>query len=174
MLSFEATWNTLLERIEQRGWAWQYVHADDGAGGYEPFPFYCYTIGLVAKGLPDLIVVGLDPRVATDAGDGIISRALQAGGEPFTLDTVLPDVFKNSRAMLVEVPMEHAANRSLFALDFADATAKPLQVVQLLWPDQNGRLPFEDSADAAFVDVQPVLKHLPVPGPIQPDFLEIQ
>jgi len=169
VLSFEAAWNNLLDQIEQKGWAWQYVHADDGAGGYEPFPFYCYTVGLAAKGLPDLIVVGLNPRVATDAGDEIISRALQAGGQPFTLNTVLLDVFKNSRAMLVEVPKEHAANRSLFALDFAEATSRPLQVFQLLWPDQGGRLPFEDGADAAFVEVPPVLKHLPLPDPVQPD-----
>jgi hypothetical protein len=71
--------------------------------------------------------------------------------------------------MLVEVPKEHAANRSLFALDFAEATSRPLQVFQLLWPDQGGRLPFEDGADAAFVEVPPVLKHLPLPDPVQPD-----
>jgi hypothetical protein len=96
VLSLEATWNKFLDQIEQRGWVWQYVHADDGAGGYEPFPFYCYRVGLAAKGLSDLIAIGLNPRVATDAGDELISCALWAGGQPFTLNTVLPDVFKTA------------------------------------------------------------------------------
>jgi len=165
---FDTTWNNLLDQIEQKGWAWQYVHAEDD-GEFGAFPFYCYTVGLVAKGIPDLIVVGLNPRVATDAGDELIARALQAGAEPWGINTVLLDVFKNSRAMLVDVPHEYAANRTLFALDFAEAVSKPLQVVQLVWPDQNGRLPFEEGADPAFVEVQPVLKHTALPDPDQAD-----
>ena len=114
---------------------------------------------MAAKGIPDLIVVGLNPRVAIDAGDELITRALQADAAPWSINTVLLDVFKGNRAVLVDVPLEHATNRSLFALDFAEAVSKPLQVVQLVWPDHNGRLPFEDGADPAFIEVQPVLKH---------------
>jgi hypothetical protein len=154
---------------------------DDGAVSGEVFPAYCYTIGLAEQGLPELIIVGpdmrmgyephigLDPHVAIEAADGIIRRALAdnkaAASSPFTMNTVLHDVFKGTRAMLVHVPTDQANHRALFALDYAVATSTSLQAIQLLWPDRDGRLPFEDGVTLAFAENQPVLKYLPPPHP---------
>lgn len=171
MQAGDTNWNKLLDQIEAQGWAWQIVLADPGDDEYEPFPRYCYTVGLVDKGLPDLIVVGLDVNIAMAAGDELITRAMAnaivaqsvptvAGFKPFDLNKDLLDVFKGTRAMLVDVPPAEAAKRSFFAHDYAAAKDKAPHLIQLVWPDRNGRLPFEEGADPRFVETQPVLKHI--------------
>lgn len=179
-MSISATiWNNLLDQIDSRGWAWMCAGRDDGAVSGEVFPAYCYTIGLAEQGLPELIIVGpdmrmgyephigLDPRVAIEAAEGIIRKALAghpaAAPSPFPMNTVLHDVFKGTRAMLVHVPTDQANHRALFALDYAVATSTSLRAVQLLWPDRTGRLPFENGVSLAFAETQPVLKYLPPP-----------
>lgn len=169
MSAGETIWNNLLDQIEQRGWAWQHVHPDDGSEGGGPFPHYCYTIGLSKKGVPDLIIIGLAPETAVAVGNRLIMKALAnvAGTQapPFEMNTDLLEVFNGTRAMLVDVPYEHAANRAFFALDYAEAVSKPLKAIQLLWPDRQGRFPFEDGATPSFAAAQPVLKNLPPPAP---------
>jgi hypothetical protein len=171
-------WDNLLDQIQAKGWAWVAIGPDDGAMSNEPFPPYCYTVGLVHKGLPDLIIIGLDPRTAFAVGDQLILKALAEidaekagpptpGSAPFKLDTDLFEVFRGTRAMLVDVPTEQAAKRSLFALDYADVAGKPLQVIQLLWPDRQGRLPFEPGVSPSFAEAQPVLKYASPPSPNQ-------
>lgn len=176
----DTLWNKLLDQIDSRGWGWQVVGPDQGDDEHEPFPHYCYTVGLVSKGLPDLIVVGLDIRTSIAVGDELITRAMAnaivgqavpaAGGfEPFELNKELLDVFKGTRAMLVDVPPAEAAKRSLFAHDYAAAVDKPPELIQLVWPDRNGRLPFEDGADPRFIEAQPVLKYAPPTDPAPAD-----
>jgi len=161
----------LLDQINRQGWGWQIVGPDRGDDEHEPFPHYCYTVGLVGKGLPDIIVVGLDVRTAMAAGDEIITRAMAnlivgqtvpavGGFKPFDLNKELLDVFKGTRAMLVDVPPAGAAKRSLLAHDYAAAMDKAPDLIQLVWPDRNGRLPFEDGADPRLIAVQPVLKYI--------------
>ena len=161
----DTIWNKLLGQIDRQGWGWQIVGPDRGDDEHEPFPHYCYTVGLVAKGLPDIIVVGLDVRTAMAAGDEIITRAMANAIQPFDLNKELLDVFKGTRAMLVDVPPAEAAKRSLFAHDYAAAVNKTPDLIQLVWPDRNGRLPFEDGADPRVVEAQPVLKYV---APIDP------
>jgi hypothetical protein len=167
----DTLWKKLLDQIDSRGWGWQVVGPDQGDDEHEPFPHYCYTVGLVSKGLPDLIVVGLDIRTSIAIGDELIVRALgldtpgravptPAGPLPFSLNQELLDVFKGTRAMLVDVPPAEAAKRSLFAHDYAAAIDKAPDLIQLVWPDRNGRLPFEDGADLRIIAAQPVLKYI--------------
>lgn len=167
----DTLWNKLLDQIDRQGWGWQIVGPDRGDDEHEPFPHYCYTVGLVGKGLPDIIVVGLDVRTAMAAGDEIITRAMAnaivgqavpavGGFNPFDLNKELLDVFKGTRAMLVDVPPAEAAKRSLFAHDYAAAMDKAPDLIQLVWPDRNGRLPFEDGADPRIIAAQPVLKYI--------------
>lgn len=173
----DTIWKKLLGQIDRQGWGWQIVGPDRGDDEHEPFPPYCYTVGLVAKGLPDIIVVGLDVRTAVAAGDEIIVRAMTnaivgqavptvGGYKPFDLNKELLDVFKGTRAMLVDVPPSEAAKRSLFAHDYAVAVNKSPDLIQLIWPDRNGRLPFEEGADPRVVEAQPVLKYV---APIDPN-----
>lgn len=173
-------WNKLLDQIDSRGWAWQTVGPDQGDDEHEPFPHYCYTVGLVSKGLPDLIIVGLDIQTSISVGDELIIRALgldapgravptAAGPHPFNVNEELLDVFKGSRAMLVDVPPPQAAKRSLFAHDYAEAVSKAPDLIQLVWPDRNGRLPFEEGAAPSFAEAQPVLKYATPTDPNQAD-----
>lgn len=169
MLSGDVIWNKVLDQIDERGWAWMAIGPDDGSLSDEEFPAYCYTVGLAAKGLPDLIIIGLAPQTAFTVGDQLINKALAnaAGAQtpPFEMNIDLLEVFKDTRAMLVDVPHEHAAKRALFALDYAEAVSKPLQAVQLLWPDRQGRFPFEDGVAPTFAAAQPVLKNMAPPAP---------
>lgn len=176
----DTTWNKLLDQIDRQGWGWQIVEPDRGDDEHEPFPHYCYTVGLVGKGLPDMIVVGLDVRTAMAAGNEIITRAMAnaivgqavptvGGFKPFDLNQELLDVFKGTRAMLVDVSPAQAAKRSLFAHDYAAAMDTAPDLIQLVWPDRNGRLPFEDGADPRIIEVQPVLKYIAHADPTPTD-----
>lgn len=178
MSTENTVWDNLLDQIEVKGWAWVAIGPDDGAVSNEQFPSYCYTVGLVDKGVPDLIIIGLDPRTAFTVGDQLIRQALAEvdaeharpatpGFTAFKLNTDLLEVFRGTRAMLVDVPTEQAAKRTLFALDYANVADKPLQVIQLLWPDRQGRFPFEPGVAPSFAEAQPVLKYSSPPDPNQ-------
>lgn len=171
MSAGDTHWNKLLDQIEEHGWGWQVVGPDQGDDEHEPFPHHCYTVGLVSKGLPDIIIVGFDIHTSLVVGNDLIARALAndmvaqtvptvAGFKPFDLNKELLDVFRGTRAMLVEVPPAEAVKRSLFAHDYAAAVSKAPNLIQLVWPDRNGCFPFEEGASPGFVDAQPILAHI--------------
>jgi hypothetical protein len=133
--------------IAKYGWAVQGVFGSDNS------PPFSYTVGLSAKGYPEIIMFGLPMEIA--------HRFLNDMGRRFTnsgvpaLDTDLDDVAEGFPARLVPAPRSEADQYMYAVLHrFPDYTA-----LQLVWPDKNRRWPWDSGFEPSLVKQQPVLRN---------------
>jgi len=149
--SLEAVRATILERVKANGYTTVSV-ADRAA------PTLTYTVGLstLRPDLPEIMVLGLPSHVAYTVLGAIAERLLTGGppvfdsdiegvihGFPVRLREIAPDKFTKI-GVVVRWYRKHCGN---------DPDA--FLAAQLLWPDQQGRWPFE--SDFASPDAQPLL-----------------
>lgn len=137
--------------VELKGYAVEPVRADPAAGR----PTYSYTIGLEdLLSHPELLVVGLDGEMASRLADEFVDH-LRAGGElpastPF-VGMLGPDL------PCVLLPVDVTDHADWFD-GLADFYAhRPARVLQLVYPDAQGRFPWQTDADPAVVAGQVVL-----------------
>ncbi len=139
--------------IETTGWALEPVAAD--VEHDPPTPGYAYSIGLTeAVGFPDIVVFGLTPVAAK----GLIELVADAcrGGTEIPLGVELVGLLDNElRCIFVPVDLD------VWGPYFATATSwyrgAPFEIVQLLYPDRNGFLPYEVGYEQRMVLAQPVI-----------------
>ena len=132
--------------IETEGWALEPVAPRSDVE--PPQPSYAYTIGVPALlGFPEVTVFGLTP-VAARGLIGLVVDAVRGGTEiPFGVELVgLLD--NDLRCLFAPVPLETAA---------AWYRGEPFSMVQLLYPDRNGFMPYEDSFEQRLRLAQPVI-----------------
>lgn len=137
-----------IEKIKEHGWVIQGVFGDKDE------PPFAYTVGLAGRGLPELIVSGLPMGAAQPVLNDLARRAVDGiarleHGARFT------DLLAN------EVPMrligtdyeaakaETGVARNVQIIQTGDPHAE-IEVLQLLWPDKEGRWP----GDEGFVGAQ--------------------
>ena len=139
--------------IETNGWALEPV--SPRADTEPPTPAYAYTIGLPALvGFPEIALFGLTPV----ASNGLITLVIDAlrGGTEIPLGIELVGLLDNDlRCMFAVVDTDEAAGT--FATLDAWYRGQPYEVVQLLYPDRNGSMPYEPGYDQRLRYAQPVI-----------------
>jgi hypothetical protein len=139
--------------IETNGWALEPVTPRPDTD--PPTPAYAYTIGVPALvGFPVIAVFGLTPV----ASNGLITLVIDAlrGGTEIPLGIELVGLLDNDlRCMFAEVDTDAAAGT--FATLDAWYRGQPYGVVQLLYPDRNGFMPYEVGYDQRLRYAQPVI-----------------
>ena len=139
--------------IDANGWALEPVapRADTDP----PTPAYAYTIGVPALvGFPEIAVFGLTPV----ASNGLITLVVDAlrGGTEIPLGVELVGLLDNDlRCMFASVDTDSA--EGTFATLDAWYRGQPYAVVQLLYPDRNGFMPYEPGYDQRLRFAQPVI-----------------
>lgn len=120
---------------------------------------FMYTAGLTSHGLPEIIITGpVVPWVQQYMIDTLLGLYQERGvflGETKELLDL------GYRADLVEVDCSSELVRDDYivqALEFYRGTGKKVRLVQIRWPDTQGRLPGEDGYDGA--DKQVLLPRL--------------
>jgi hypothetical protein len=139
--------------IETNGWALEPIPADGDAE--PPTPGYAYSIGFPeAVGFPEVAVFGLTPVAA----NGLVTLVADArrGGTEIPLGVELVGLLDNDlRCMFAPIDLERWGAR------FATATAwyrgQPFEIVQLLYPDRNGFMPYEAGFEQRMTLAQPVI-----------------
>lgn len=128
----DSTTNTLQSVIDVHGWAVIGVFPtrdDDG------IPF-SYTVGLTDKGLPELAIYGLGPgnsaRILNAAGRRMVRRGELRGGD--RVGGVLA-----FDAQLAVIDMADTADLSAVRHLYGVVLAAR----QIVWPDAQGRMPWE-------------------------------
>lgn len=120
---------------------------------------YSFTIGLWESfGQPEVVVFGLPPQVATELLNLIADEADE--GTKFTAGSRHEGLLHDYAVRFVEVPKAQQAEflaRAQWAYEGEDFPA-----VQLVWPDKQGRWPWDPEARDGFRSGQPVLG--PAPG----------
>jgi hypothetical protein len=139
--------------IETHGFAIEPVPAQ---GDHDPpLPGYTYTIGLsAAVGFGEVALFGLTPSAARGLIDLVAD--LCRGGTEIPLGVELVGLLDNE-LRCVFAPIDLGLWGSWFATAQSWYRGTPFTMVQLLWPDRNGFLPFEPGYDQQLRFAQPVL-----------------
>ena len=139
----------LRRALEEHGWL--VVDSPDGAAS---------TVGLTARGLPELVVLGLPSDVggallrelAERLLDGDLAADDVADGDP------VEGLLEGRPPVLLTVPRDLPSP--------AAEVYGTVRLRQLVWPDADGRMPWDDGF--AHPDLQPLLGDPPV-GPVALD-----
>lgn len=141
--------------IEASGWALEAVSPRTDTD--PPVAGYAYTIGFPERyGFPEVAVFGLTP-VAAHGIVNLVADAL-AGGTEIPLRVELVGLLDNE-LRCVFVPVDLDVWGEMFSVGRAWHRGE-FDLVQLLWPDKRGLLPYEEGFDPRLVYAQPVLTPL--------------
>lgn len=139
--------------IETTGWALEPVTAD--LETEPPTPGYAFSIGLrAAVDFPDVVVFGLTPVAA----NGLVTLVADAcrGGTEIPIGVELVGLLDNDlRCLFAPVDLDRWG--AYFATAFAWHRGEPFEIVQLLYPDRNGFMPYETGFEQRMTFAQPVI-----------------
>ncbi len=131
----------LMGLIAQHGWAIQGVMSN---------PPYSYTVGLADAGLPEVVVMGLDPRTSQVVLNEV-ARNLKSGALELVENSNFDEVFRSFPARFRKMDSVETADALKVAARIHGAV--PL-AWQLIWPDPHGFFPGDPEVDETFVAMQ--------------------
>ncbi len=139
--------------IETEGWALEPVPPRSDVD--PPRPSYAYTIGVPALlGFPEVTVFGLTP-VAARGLIGLVVDTVRGGTDiPFGVELV--GLLDNELRCLF-APVDPAMHGEWFGTAAAWYRGEPFSVVQLVYPDRNGFMPYESGFEQRLRLAQPVI-----------------
>ena len=134
--------------VEDHGWHVVKVLEDDDG------PAFDYTVGLQHSfGHPELIVVGLPLEVAhavLNVAGQLIRRGVRYSEGPD-----FDDILENRACVFRTMPESRYRDYLGWALWFYDGASFP--ALQLIWPDPQGRWPWDPDVAAWFRETQMVI-----------------
>jgi hypothetical protein len=126
-----------------------------------PRPAYAYTIGFSAGvAFPEVVVFGLTP-VAARGLLGLVADA-RRGGTEIPLDVELVGLLDNDLRCRFS-PVDLEVWGAWFATAAAWYRGEPFELVQLIYPDRNGFLPYEAGYEQRMRLAQPVIASVSQP-----------
>ncbi len=143
--------------IETDGWALEPVPPSSDTE--PPTPAYAYTIGVPdLVGFPDIAVFGLTPAAA----NGLIGLVVDAlrGGTEIPLGVELIGLLDNELRCLF-APIDLEQHGPAFETAAAWYRGERHDMVQMLYPDRNGFMPYETGFEQRLRLAQPVIGTLP-------------
>lgn len=139
--------------IETRGWAIEPVAADPDAA--PPRGAFAYTIGLESTfGFPEVVVFGLTPVAASGLLGEVVD--LLRSGTQLPVGALFVGLLDNDLRCAL-LPVDVTEHLELFETASAWHRRTTFGVVQLVWPDRNGWMPWESGFDARMRFAQPVI-----------------
>ncbi len=139
--------------IETNGWALEPVPADPTAD--PPRPSHAYTIGVpAAVGFSEIVIFGLTPVAA----NGLATLVVDAcrGGTEIPVGVELVGLLDNDlRCVFATVDVGRHPELFTTAQEWYRGEQPPM--VQLLYPDRNGFLPYEAGYEQRMRLAQPVI-----------------
>lgn len=124
--------------VDQYGWAIQSVFPDKT----DQDPGFAYTVGLSLHGHAELIISGLPPATGQTILNDLAKR-VRDSGQDLTTNTPMDDVIENLSVILI--PVTDPGNYVTVAdtLLHEKVRGASAAAVQMVWPDQHGRFPWE-------------------------------
>jgi hypothetical protein len=148
---------TVIEHVQQHGWHVVMVPED------EIGPGFAYTIGLAhTHGGPELAMFGLDVHAMHRMLNTLGEKS--AAGEALADGQVHPDVVDGHRVALRQVDLGWC--RTFFGQAIGFYRRPPLSVLQVAWPDPEGRFHWDEQVDVGHRESQPQLWVPPADHPV--------
>jgi hypothetical protein len=141
----------LLADIKKIGWHHVHVRAEDGE------PSFAYSLGFYANfGQPEIIVFGLPPQIAQQL---LNITAIRFAGAKAAYETYTPydDIAEGMRIAFIPVARQHYREYLGYAGWFYGSVQADFPALQMVWPDKQGRFPWEPTYDQSFSRLQPLL-----------------
>ncbi|GAC1425249.1 MAG: DUF4262 domain-containing protein [Burkholderiaceae bacterium] len=136
----------LRDRIGRKQWTVLEVLPDRSG------PVFYYTVGLTARGLPELVVFGLDPETGQKALENIAGMLVE--GMPPSDGTLLHNVLRNVPVTLRDIPDMKTQMHMRYASEFFPDGVRGMQVI---WPDTAGHFPWQQDYDSSMAVYQRLL-----------------
>jgi hypothetical protein len=119
-------------------------------------PPYTFSIGLFLNyGQPEIVVFGLDGSDAAAFINDIRDRA--AKGQRYVAGDVSDDLVTGYRFCFIDVPLKRYGDYLGTAIWFYAKSPRPFPCLQLVWPDRDGRFPWQTACDPLVKRDQPLL-----------------
>jgi hypothetical protein len=121
-------------------------------------PGFLYTIGLCSEmSHPEIIVCGLQRSTGYELLSRLIARI--RSGARYAPDQIVSDLVEGHRFAFRSVHASQHIIRLGYAMAYYRRLGNPslLSALQMLWSDEDGRLPFEETCNPAVVTEQPRL-----------------
>ena len=139
--------------IDNQGWAIEPVPPD--ASTEPPTPSYAYSIGLpTLLAFPEIAVFGLTP-VAARGLIGLVVDAVR-GGTDIPCGVELVGLLDNDLRCAF-APVDTDVYGAFFATARSWYRGEPFDLVQLVYPDRNGFMPYEPGFDQRMRFAQPLV-----------------
>jgi hypothetical protein len=120
-------------------------------------PAYVFSIGLYLNyAHAELVLFGLDPKDACAVINAVRDRA--AAGRRYVAGDVCDDLPLERKVCFVEVPLRAYEAYLGTAIWFYARLLRPFPCLQIVWPDREGRFPWEAGYDVSLKTYQPVLR----------------
>ena len=154
----------VLFMLEREGWALDAIPTR--ADLEPPFPRYAYTIGFEERfGFPEVCVVGLSPVACRGIFD-LVADAL-AGGTELPIGAPFVGLLDGDQPCAL-IPVDASTTVKLFPAlaehhELAGQGRAAFAMVQLVWPDDGGSLPWEPDFSPDLIPFQ-LLFGDPPPG----------
>lgn len=136
----------LRDRISRKQWTVLQVLPDKTG------PVFYYTVGLTARGLPELVLFGLDCATGKKALENIAGMLVN-GVRPED-GILLHDVLQNVPVALRDIPSIKAQTHMRYASEFFPDGVRGMQVI---WPDTAGVFPWQRDFDRSMAAYQRLL-----------------
>ena len=150
MPNMDAVLKKTLGLIDTFGYSVIAVFPDDETG----FPGFAYTVGLTAKGLPELIMTGLHHSQSQPLLRLAAEQQLEEG--PFVIGNRYDRLIEGMDCAVTAVSEENQEN--LLRMAYAVMPpGKTLRALQVVWPDSQGRFPWEPGFEERFAQIQRLL-----------------
>ncbi|GJD90632.1 hypothetical protein BHAOGJBA_4174 [Methylobacterium hispanicum] len=118
---------------------------------------WAHTIGLLDRGMPELLVSGLD----RDTGLAVLRKATQdLIDRSGAVDGDVSDRIADRSVMFRSLPLERAGR---FAMEAANRDPAQFHALQVVWPDGDGRFPWAPGCDPEVARAQRVIVDLEPP-----------
>jgi len=134
---------------------WHHIHVQSEGGE----PAFAYSLGFYANfDQPEVIVFGLPPppRIAQQL---LNIAAIRVAGEkkPYELRKPYEDIAQGMRIAFIPVARKHYPTYLGYGRWFYQSVKAEFPVIQMVWPDKQGRLPWESGYDTSYAKAQPIL-----------------
>ncbi|WP_082111428.1 DUF4262 domain-containing protein [Grimontia sp. AD028] len=145
----------LLDKVNELGWYNIHIAEENGS------PAFAFSIGHFHKqNHPEIIIVGLPAETAHQLLNIAVVKIVGANEkiEPYKKYT---DFTESLSVAFVPVGLEHYGEYLGYANWYYGSMPKPYPVVQMVWPDREGKYPWESGYDRRFSQSQPILGPMP-------------
>jgi hypothetical protein len=122
----------------------------------EQGPPYAFSIGLFLNyGHPEIVIFGANRNDSAAFINDICDRA--AKGKRYAAGDVSDDLVPGCRLCFVDVPLERYGEYLGTAIWFYAKSPRPFPCLQLVWPDKEGRFPWQETFDPELKYWQPLM-----------------